>query len=248
MGWGFVGFILFSIFHVSSVTASEFVREIEHPLEKALVPVGYDNNDSVQIVVTGKFKSTCYQIGTIYTSVDRKRKIVELQLSAYEYKGCLLDVEVPFHQVVSIGLLREEGTYQLRDMTNKKEIGVLKVDPAPASSEGTDQFSYPPLLDAFVVERRSGRRVLMLTGVFSDSCLRFQDVEVKYYPEVVVVLPKIHRPRNSGCEKGEFAFKREVPLVNELPKKFLLHVRSWGGQSINKTIVTHSLKKQSDLQ
>ncbi len=229
---------VFLFFFLTSVLyASDFVQEIEQPLEKALIPIGFDNNDSVQIMVTGRFKSPCYQIGTFYSTVDRKKKVVEVQLSAYEYKGCSLDVEVPFYQVIPLGLIREAGDYTVKDMTGKNALGVLKIAPAEVSPETTDDFTYAPLLDAFILERKSGKKVLILTGVFSDSCLRFQKVEVKYYPEVVVVLPKIYRPKNAGCEKGEFPFRREEVLNADLPAKFLLHVRSWGGQAINKTVV-----------
>lgn len=227
----------FFLFFAPILTAGEFVGEFDQPLEKALIPVGFDADDSAQIVVTGKFKSTCYQIGTFYTSVDKKKKIIDIQLSAYEYKGCGLDVEVPFFQVIPLGLLREAGDYKVIDLTTKKSLGTLTVKPAAVATEGTDEFAYAPLLDAFVLERRSGRNVLILTGVFSDSCLRFQNVEVNYYPDVVVVLPKIHRRHKEKCEKGEFPFKREEKLRADLPRKFLLHVRAWGGQAINKTIV-----------
>jgi len=231
---GIIGLLcLFSF----SIFANEFVGEIDQPLERALIPIGFDNDDSAQIMVTGQFSNTCYQIGTFYTLVDRKKKVIELQLTAYEFKGCGLNVEVPFYQVIPLGLIRDPGDYQLVDLTTKKKLGTLQIQSAEPVGVGTDEFAYAPLLDAFLLERRSGKKYLVLTGVFSDSCLAFQKVEVNYYDDVVVVLPKIHRPKERGCIKGEFPFKREELLRTDLPKKFLLHVRAWGGQAINKTIV-----------
>lgn len=234
---GLLGLFAFLCLFSFASFANEYVGELDQPLETALIPVGFDSDDSVQIMVTGRFANTCFQIGTFYTLVDRKKKVVELQLTAYEFKGCGLDVEVPFYQVIPLGLLREPGDYKVVDLTTKKSLGTLRIKGAEAEAEGTDEFAYAPLLDAFLLERRSGKKYLVLTGVFSDSCLAFQNVEVNYQSDVVVVLPKIHRPRSRGCIKGEFPFKREELLRADLPKKFLLHVRAWGGQAINKTIV-----------
>lgn len=241
MGKGCVMFVSWLFFVLSTMSfvgnAAELVGEIEQPISKAYFPVGFDVDDSAQFMVMGKFKNSCFQMGTIFTSVDRQKKRIEVQLTGYEYKGNCVETEVSFYQVVPLGVIGVEGEFHVYDRVSKNKLGVLEFKKASESESGTDEFLYAPLLDASLVERSaSGKKILSLQGVFHDSCLKLKKVTVALHGEVLVVLPTIHRPSREGCRGGDFPFKEEVLIRESLPQSFMLHVRSMGGQAINKMV------------
>src|SRR5690606_17044612 len=81
------------------------------PVEAFFVPLGYDDNDNVEVVVHGRFPNTCYKVGPANATVDVAARTVEVEATAFHYQaaGCAL-VLVPFTQTVALGLL-PEGTY-----------------------------------------------------------------------------------------------------------------------------------------
>ena len=241
MGKGCVMFfrvlVLLSWVMSTTLNAAELVGEVEQPISKAYIPVGFDVDDSAQFMVMGKFKNSCFQMGTIFTSVDRQKKRIEVQLTGYEYKGKCLDTEVSFYQVVPLGVIGIEGQFQVYDRVSKNKLGVLELNQVSDTEMGTDDFLYAPLLDAYLIERpASGKKILALQGVFHDSCLKLKEVKMALHGDVLVVSPTIHRPNNAGCQNGNFPFRREVLVKESLPDTFLLHVRSMGGQAINKMV------------
>ncbi|NBW99597.1 hypothetical protein EBR03_08505, partial [bacterium] len=38
-------------------------KTVETALTKAYIPLGFDDNDRIQIAVAGTFKNTCYKVG-----------------------------------------------------------------------------------------------------------------------------------------------------------------------------------------
>lgn len=232
----FRAFCLVLVF-VSPVFAVELVGEIEQPITQAYIPKGFDSDDSAQFMVVGKFKNACFQMGTIFTSVDRQKKRIEVQLTGYEYSGECLDTEVSFHQVVPLGVIGIPGKFQVFDRVSKTRLGFLEFAKAGEGGAGTDRFNYAPLIDAYLVDRpKAGKRFLVLKGVFHDSCLSIKDVELQAQGDVLVVLPTIHKLAQNGCRSGDFPFEKAIFLKEALPEEFLLHVRSMGGQAINKMV------------
>lgn len=217
------------------ISALALGSEVDQSLSKAYIPAGFDSNDSVQIVVAGKFPHTCHQMGAIFTSLDRGRKVLEVQVSAYEHEGRCLPVEVPFFQVVHVGLVGMAGSFRVVDRTTKKSLGVLSLKEA-GEGGGPDDETYAPLLDAYFLPQPGGKKLAVLSGIFSDTCLRLKDVEVRYHPDVVVVMPKLDR-RGTSCAPASRPFHKKVELEPELKGTFLLHVRALGGQAFNKMVV-----------
>lgn len=236
MGWGKVG-LLAVLLCAQSAFSGEFVQEIALPIERTFIPKGYDTNDSVQIVVEGSFPTSCYQIGRADSIVDKEKKIIEVQLTAYEYDGKCLRIPTRFHHTFLLGRMPDSGKYSIVEMTTKRTVGELTIMTAPVLSAGTDDAVYAPLLDGFLQEKGSETQ-LVLRGVYSNSCLTITDVKLNVDRDVVVVLPFVEFRPGHACSQGEFAFEKIIPVTQTLPAatSYLLHVRSMGGQSINKMV------------
>ena len=217
--------------------AGEFIQEIVQPIERTFIPRGYDTNDSVQIVVEGNFPSACYQLGRADSQVDKVSKTIDVQLTAYEYDGNCPKIPTRFHHTFLLGRMPAPGDYEVLEMSTKKNLGELTITTAPLLSPGTDDALYAPLLDAFLLEN-GNKTELVLRGVYSNSCLTLTETKVRVNRDVVVVLPFAEFRPGRTCSDGEFPFEKTIPISETLPKdtSYLLHVRSMGGQSINKMI------------
>lgn len=56
--------------------------------ENVFTPMGFDDNDDVQIVLYGNLTDTCHKSGPVYTRVDRDRKTIYVRNTVYFYSGC----------------------------------------------------------------------------------------------------------------------------------------------------------------
>jgi hypothetical protein len=76
-----------------------------------------------------------------------------------------------------------------------------------------------------------------------SSCLDFQDVRVIDSGKTFEVLPilTMHSadPHGGPCRNVERAFERTVELPELKPGRYLLHVRSMNGQSVNEIFSTY---------
>lgn len=232
MGWTFRP--LFLSLACSALALGAYPVKVEVDLKAALVPVGFDTNDNTQIVVTGNFPDSCHKIGpTEVVQIDKVTKVVTLKQTAYHYnKGICLKVRVPYSQVVNLGMLPEEGDYKIKDNNSKAELGTLPVAEAKVASP--DDFLYAPIDDAYLKDGGT-TPVLTLRGQFTNRCMSLKgEPEVKYYKDVVVVLPVAQwkKDEKNDCTETVTRFTKEVTL-QPLTGTRLIHVRSMNGQSIN---------------
>lgn len=204
-------------------------------LEKSYTPIGFDDNDKVQVTVTGTFPSSCYKVGAAQTKIDKEKKTVQIWQSAYKYGGICLQMRVPFTQVVDVGLV-DQGNYAFIDGPTGRALGKLMVE--RSSHAGPDDFLYLPVRDAFLINGPQTRKSLMLTGTLYDRCTEVQEIKVSYYPEVIVVQPIAKHTGELRCEPTKTGFTRVVELDPDLKGTYLLHVRSMDGQAINKIVET----------
>lgn len=219
-----------------SAQALEFFRRVEYPIESVFIPEGFDNNDSVQLVIHGKLPNSCYQIGYTSTELDQDTNKLYVSLIAYEYVGECSEYGAPYHLTVQAGLFRKAGSYGVYDKKSGVYLGGLTIGKAKAGPGGTDELDYAPVLDGFLNETANGKE-LVVRGVFNWSCLEIGDIKIMPQQDVVVVLPQTKKNPDVKCVVGEFGYEVKRPVTEKLPKgEFLLHIRSMGGQSINKVV------------
>lgn len=205
---------------------------VDVSLQKSFIPIGFDDNDRVQVTVEGMFPNTCYKVSTTGASVNEEQKTIQFRQTAYHYSGVCLQMIVPFTQVVDVGLVKA-GEYDLYDGTSGIWLGKLPVN--RATHPEADDFLYAPVTDAFLTVDASATKTLTLVGAFSDRCTVLSDVKVSYFPEVIVVQPVAKR-LGERCEPGTIRFTKTIELDASLKGTYLLHVRAMNGQAINKIV------------
>lgn len=213
-------------------TSPAAITEVPQPMDKLYIPEGYDSNDSIQLVAAGEFKNSCYQTGIIQSKVNASKNEITLALTAYLYEGRCLKVEVPFFQTVYLGRINKSGNYKIKDGYDGRLLGNIRVGKPSEEGSGTDNTSYATITDAFIIGNE-----LHLRGLYSNTCLQVKDIEVRYQKDVLVVLPQLEFLSSSSCAKTELPFELKKTLTDALPEKFLLHVRSMGGQAVNKIVI-----------
>lgn len=204
---------------------------VKVPLKRAFIPVGFDDNDQVQLLVAGEFPDSCYKLGPY--SMKKTERGIEVLQYAYRYKGMCLDIIVPFSQVVELGITRA-ANHSVIDVVSGKELGQIPVNKAKTSA--IDDELYAPVSEAMILDERGGTGpTLYLTGNFPWPTMRMKEVRVQVYDDVVVVQPiaeiTVEKLDAQGMARPRFEVKK--PIKN-LPKgQFLLHVRSMNGKAVN---------------
>ncbi len=221
---------------VLAVCGSAFAQQkptvVSFPLERSFVPIGYDDNDKVQLTLAGSFPDTCYRVASVKTRVDEATKTVFVHQTAYHYPGICIRVFVPFSSVADLGIIGA-GEYRIVDESSKKDLGKLPV--LRSAHSGADDYLYAAIFDATISNDSPGKRMLNLYGEMPDRCSELQDVQVHYYPEVIVVQP-IAKRIGENCIAEKKRFIKMVPLDSSVKGVHLLHVRSLSGQAINKLV------------
>ena len=226
--------VFLAVFTLAGARASEDTSPelVSIPLAKAFVPIGFDDNDHVQVVVTGEFPDTCYKLGPV--TAKKTASGIEILQQAYRHNGGCLDMMVSFSQVVDLDLLKA-GDYEIKDSASGKTIGKLPITVAKAPSP--DDYLYAPVEEVMVLEERGGKGpTLYLTGNFPSNRMQIKEVRVQRYNDVVVVQPIMQIVASAGEGRAAAHPRFEVKQsLSNLPRgNFLLHVRSMNGKAVNK--------------
>ncbi len=205
---------------------------------KVYVPLGFDSNDSAEIVIEGAYSNTCYRSGMATFNVDEERKKITIYNKTYFHSNsmCLM-VIVPYSKVINFGVLKE-GNYSLNFVGDGENISMGKLPVAKSSSTVQDDHLYAPIERTTFIEAKNGKPAeLILHGVFANSCMSLKEVELRRAPgsDTIAVLPKSEMS-GSSCENTSVKFDERVSLEGYGSGRVLLHVRSLNGQSLN-TIV-----------
>jgi len=203
--------------------------------EYLFVPVGFDDNDEVVAVLDGYLPDPCHKLVPADVKTDIANMTVSVQQKARLFTGVCPDVIVPYTVVVRLGNLPEGNFTVVTNGGSLKENVAVKQSANP----GPDDYLYAPIDAARVEYLPGGKRKAVLEGRFTDSCLRIDELKVVNSEKTIEVLPILKRlTQEEGggkCRRVESPFKVAVDLP-ELSQKYwryLLHVRSLNGQSLN---------------
>ncbi|MBL7543228.1 MAG: hypothetical protein JNL11_05400 [Bdellovibrionaceae bacterium] len=198
-------------------------------IEGSYIPQGFDSNDNVQMVVEGVFKDTCSKPGPAQFAVNQATKTVEVLTTEYRYAGPCLDVLVPHDTVVNLGVLGQ-GTYRVMQK-NGRQLGSLVVQQALRAT--ADDYLYAPVSQVYL--KNSGAQVsVTLSGSFSNSCMSMAQVLTRVQGNVIVVQPLAHYNKEaSACANVLVPFEKTVIINGVRPGRYLLHIRSLNGNSVN---------------
>lgn len=234
MGWRFFIGITLAVAACVGKASDLSPALVEHPLDKAFIPIGFDSNDQIQVAVEGVLPNTCYKVGPHHTEIDQVNKTIRIHQKAYVYLDWCLMVMLPFTRVIDLGLIGD-GNYTLLSGKTSKVLGQLPV--IPAKSPAADDFLYAPVRDAVIEYDQTQKPSLVLTGKFPNPCMKIGEVRMHYYEDVIVVQPIAEYSGGpETCLKEIIPFTHTVPLKEGISGAFLLHVRAIDGQAINKVV------------
>ncbi len=233
--------LILAVFSLVASAAADKPQLVSTGLEKAYIPLGFDDNDVPQIYVKGRLKDTCDQVGPVSAEVDRVNERVTITQQAYRYRGpeCW-PVSTPYEHVVNLPVIEKQGDYSVIDGATGVVLGILNIKEAPPrTGPGSDDHIYAPIQDFQLKQEQALRLKLVLIGSFPNSCMVFRTIEVIYQKDVVVVMPIVEmlKPKDQPCTNGSFPFYEVKPLTQLLGQyPHLFHVRSMKGQAVNRLL------------
>jgi hypothetical protein len=222
----------------SSAALAESLKPalVLQPTENVFAPLGFDDNDNVQLVLYGNLSDTCHKAGPVKTRIDREAKTIYISNHSYYYTGCwCADVLVPFTSTVNLGIVAA-GNYNV--VLEKEDGGFEKMAELPitiARSNSPDDYLYAPV-DHVQFNAKQGAREITISGTFQSSCMTLNNVKVTYRPNHVIEILPIADMAESGCRPEARPFESTIKVRDDVHGRALIHVRSLNGQSINRVV------------
>lgn len=206
------------------------------PIDHLFIPDGFDNNDSIELVVTGKYPNPCYSRNKI--EVEVKGDLIDIHVTSLskeaQNNSLCEELKVPFSEVINVGSL-QAGEYRVRvnPETSYEQKGNLSVD--LSSSNSVDDFLYAQVdyVDLGFTGGQSGDALLV--GRSISPCLALDKVEyLSNGKDTLSILP-IMKKISQDCPEKYTSLHVPIKfnLKNYKHEKVLLFVRSVEGKSIH---------------
>ena len=206
---------------------------IDAPVDHLFVPNGFDNNDNVEVMVTGNFPTTCFSRNKVEVTVkDEVINVKVTSLDSSKDNTKCEKIEIPFMENVTIGNL-QAGDYKV--VVNNKLTEKLSIDVSSSNSVDEHLYGMISYVELGFTGGLSGEA--MLVGR-SQDCLELDKVEyLSNGKDTLSILP-IMKKVSATCT-GEKNYL-EVPVKFQprafASKKVLLFVRTMDGKSISSLV------------
>ncbi len=219
-----------------SVLAAEVV---EAPVDHIFIPNGFDNNDHVEVIVTGKFPNPCFTRNSYDVKV--KGDVININVTSLSmdnpyYTKCE-PLRIPFSESVSIGSL-QGGPYKVIVNEGGKYEQKESLNITIANSQSIDDNIYAKVdyVETGFTGGASGDAILVAQS--PSPCLVIDKVTYLSNDKDTLSILPIMKKISSDCpEKAE---RIEIPIKFETSKfkfnQILLFVRTLEGRSINSII------------
>ncbi len=219
--------------------ASSTPEVIVSPVDHLFVPVGFDNNDNVEVIVSGKFPNPCFIKNKIDVSVkEAKIFITVTALKREDNTSDLCEpMAIPFKEEIALGNL-QGGTYEIVVNGGTRYSQKENLLVAASSSDSVDDHLYPIVeyIELGFTGGLSGDAVLYAKT--PSDCVAFDHLE--YFSnkkDTISILPVM---KKIGTVCNETRSRIEIPIkfnLKTLPhSEVLLYVRSIEGKSVNSII------------
>jgi hypothetical protein len=227
-----ISFLILAAFNLNA-RADAFPKVVPASFNTGYIPVGFDTNDNSQLVAEGLFPNTCYKAVAPKVKVDHDLKTIRLYPRALKYKGVCLQMVVPFHKEIDVGLLKA-GTYKVFNVleNEEKQLGDMQV--SIATNESPDDFLYAPVSQAYF-SKDADKYFVTISGNFPQTCYQIREVIVRVQSNVLVVQP-IAEKTAEACQELVKPYSETVEVKNITAGRYLLHVRSLNGKAVNNLV------------
>lgn len=242
-----------SLGFISTVAAAQDGPQlVRAPVDRAFVPLGFDDNDNSEVVIYGHFHNTCYKTGPVTATIDDANQQINIDAKAYLYTGGSCgQIVFPFTQSVKLGTVKV-GTYKINIVETPQADTSTPLVVVKATSPNPDDYLYATADAADVVKDANGNDMLRLEGTWPYTligCMRMKQVMVKQTPGNVVVVQPVAELKTSDADCTDqlqtHKYSIDTPLAQNLSVgDYLLHVRVLNGNSINRV---ESIMSQLDV-
>ncbi len=201
------------------------------------VPTGYDETDEIVVVVEGYLDSTCYQIRN--AKVALTGAVFEVSPQAEKYGDDCDPLPVPY--VLEVVLNPEEplapGQYKVRVASKTKSL-VETLHVTAVEDDAVDNYRYAPVDGAAVGVLSGGRMRATIEGRFQNTCMVMDRIEIstqngKTYEMLPIAKMLKRDAKGNPCRQMERRFEASRDFAEPPPGRYLLHVRSQNGHSVN---------------
>ena len=200
------------------------------PVKHLYIPDGFDNNDSIEVVVTGNFPNACFSRNMV--EVTFNNDVIDIHVTALvpdKNRKCI-DMIVPFKEVVGLGTL-QGGLYEIRVNQSSPFELTDKLKVHEATSNSVDDHIYA---DVDRLERVSNNEFI-LHGWRYSHCIEFsKNIVISNKKDTISILP-VMKQLSDFCPMKMMPISIPVTLnTSELNmKQPLIHVRTMDGKSFN---------------
>jgi hypothetical protein len=220
---------------VGFATQTQAAELYEVQAEYLFVPNGFDDNDQAEVVLDGWLQTSCDKIAKPKVKFMLEQNLIQVQAMAKRGHYLCAPVMSRYTVVVPLGRL-PYGVYKVE--TNRG-LMVESMLVEESSSSGPDEFIYAKVDEAFVDYApefdAAGRWSVVISGNFRSSCEKMDKILLTQQDRSFQVQPIIK-------EEGEVCVDILEPYVarvfleddDVLEGRYLAHVRSFGGKSLNR--------------
>ncbi len=221
---------------------------VELPVDSVLAPpVGYDDNDNIQVVLRGTLPNGCYVLseahaelipGTLNIAVTQKafKKIAGICADEANLPDSMR-FPVRYTSEATAGVL-DKGDYSFVYSMPNGIQGTRKVAIDKAPVPAVDSRPYAAVMQVGVRNLVSTKDSVGVTisGVLNSSCTDIDAVEVNQKGDVFIVLPTLKQKPGVICTQLNIPFFRKINLGKLGAGEYLVHVRSMHGRGINQVV------------
>lgn len=229
-GFSLMGCFVFSMsgFANTNVDFPEIpeIREVNISPEHVFVPLGFDKNDTSEVIVTGWYPNPCYEWSR--SLVSNSSNSIDIHMKALVKQGMdtvCIDMAVPYMESIKLGNLRE-GESKISVGHIETKILINK-----ANSSSIDDHLYGQVQRVQVADKKA----LILEIEHPSDCIAYDRTEWVYNgADTCAVLPIMKKVKEI-CVRNPQTFEYQFPIPKECMKsdKVLFHVRSLGGKAVN---------------
>lgn len=225
--------LMLALFVQGFVTFAGTPKEVQVPIEEIYAPIGFDSNDTSEVVVTGWLPNLCHK--NPMTKLTVTDKSIDIKVTALHYHTSnpfCPELIVPFTETVQLGML-DKGLYNIT--VNGKSIfekkSAIRINEARSSAVDNHIYANVDYVDTQFDETKD---IVALKGYNPSDCLELKEVKfVSNKKNTYSVLPVMKQLRDF-CPVKMVPFSYEVAVPKSLNKnKVLLHVRVMDGKSVN---------------
>lgn len=225
-------------------------------IENIYRPMGFDDNDQAEVIVSGTLPNPCYRVSKAEGKVTKGNRRISVNVQMEKYREFCPQVITDYLVSAPLGELSVYGQDQVdyQVYSNSDRMGQIYVGDLPVSrainENRQDEFLYAPVDSLTVVHLpkdeshpKAEDRVI-LYGHFPNTCLEFvPESELKMEAvrrsdpdqNMLEVLPILRQTNSFPCleTKTPFVFSYSIPK-NLAKGDYLFYVRKMDGSSFYK--------------